>query len=324
MARQKIKPSVFIGSSKEALKLAQRIKKLLGPEVQAEIWDGNIFALGEDTLNNLLRFSRLFDFAILVLNADDKTISRARSQYSPRDNVIFELGLFMGAIGRRRTFAVISPGKVNILKIPSDLLGNTSVFLDSAMLKGHPSYLPSKIAAIRDAILTRSDEAGLSLLPSTGLAIGYFKNFLVPVCKWLEAASEIIIDGAKHDISKDDYDFTVVVPRKLSRASTEGLKDFVKRRKLSQISVDAHARHYPFFVNAALKKSRLQFVDFPTTLRASYEAIRLTLSSDSLREGAHEALLEAKEIENFVKALLIQLKSPEAAGFRNNVHIKYI
>jgi predicted nucleotide-binding protein len=42
---------------------------------------------------------------------------------SPRDNVIFELGLFMGALTRTRTF-VLAPSQVD-LKIPSDLLGVT-------------------------------------------------------------------------------------------------------------------------------------------------------------------------------------------------------
>ena len=40
-----------------------------------------------------------FDFAILVLTADDLVASRDVLSTAPRDNVLFELGLFMGGLG---------------------------------------------------------------------------------------------------------------------------------------------------------------------------------------------------------------------------------
>src|SRR5438270_12555465 len=44
-------------------------------------------------------------------------------QASPRDNVVFEAGLFGGALGMSRTFIVHAGGA----KLPSDLLGLTCV-----------------------------------------------------------------------------------------------------------------------------------------------------------------------------------------------------
>ena len=41
-----------------------------------------------------------FDFAVMILSPDDMTESRDQSYASPRDNVLFELGLFMGRLGR--------------------------------------------------------------------------------------------------------------------------------------------------------------------------------------------------------------------------------
>jgi hypothetical protein len=49
-------------------------------------------------------------------------------QASPRDNVVFEAGLFGGALGIRRTFILHAHGS----KLPSDLLGLTSVRYDPA------------------------------------------------------------------------------------------------------------------------------------------------------------------------------------------------
>jgi CRP/FNR family transcriptional regulator, cyclic AMP receptor protein len=63
------------------------------------------------------------DFAILLLTADDKATSRRRDYAAPRDNVVFELGLFMGAISRKRTLIVVEDNKR--IKFPSDLKGIT-------------------------------------------------------------------------------------------------------------------------------------------------------------------------------------------------------
>ena len=64
-----------------------------------------------------------FDFAIMVLSPDDLLETRNESFVSPRDNVIFELGLFMGRLGRSRTF-IVQEQNAN-LKLPSDLAGIT-------------------------------------------------------------------------------------------------------------------------------------------------------------------------------------------------------
>lgn len=75
-----------------------------------------------------MRMAGACDFAILLLTADDTTASRGRRKASPRDNVVFELGLFMGSLGRDRTF-VVSPKGVD-LKLPTDLLGLTNVMYE--------------------------------------------------------------------------------------------------------------------------------------------------------------------------------------------------
>ena len=61
------------------------------------------------------------DFAVLTLTPDDQTESRGKVSMAPRDNVLFELGLFMGRLGRNRTYFVCD--KNQEVKIPTDLLG---------------------------------------------------------------------------------------------------------------------------------------------------------------------------------------------------------
>jgi predicted nucleotide-binding protein len=56
-------------------------------------------------LENLSRILNDYDFAVIILTPDDVIISRGNQQKISRDNLIFELGLFMGFIGRNRAFA---------------------------------------------------------------------------------------------------------------------------------------------------------------------------------------------------------------------------
>jgi hypothetical protein len=115
--------SLFIGSSSEGLGVAQKIRSQLKSDAEITIWHEGVFGLGEGTLEGLVDAVSMFDFAILILTPDDLTKSRGRSLQSPRDNVLFECGLFMGRLGRHRTFIVYDSDAP--IKLPSDLAGVT-------------------------------------------------------------------------------------------------------------------------------------------------------------------------------------------------------
>ena len=116
------RPVVFIGSSKESLPIAEAIKSNLeDKDLIVKLWTDGVFGASQFILTELERQVRESDFAVLVLGADDIVESRAEISDAPRDNVIFELGLFMGALSHERTFMVI-PRDCDI-KIPTDLLG---------------------------------------------------------------------------------------------------------------------------------------------------------------------------------------------------------
>jgi predicted nucleotide-binding protein len=125
---------VFIGSSSEALTEATSLKDSLNRKgVTCSLWTQDVFQPSQTTIEDLLRFADSSDFAILLMTADDMTVSRGLRKKTPRDNVVFELGLFMGAIGRDRTF-IVSPRK-NDLKLPTDLLGVTHLSYEADGLK---------------------------------------------------------------------------------------------------------------------------------------------------------------------------------------------
>jgi hypothetical protein len=116
-----VRPAVFIASSSEGKKFALAVQNALQADAEITTWDQGAFAIGQTFIEGLVEATSRFDFAILLLTPDDIVQSRSAELASPRDNVIFELGLFMGKLGRDRTFILQQPGAS--LKIPTDLAG---------------------------------------------------------------------------------------------------------------------------------------------------------------------------------------------------------
>jgi Predicted nucleotide-binding protein containing TIR-like domain len=129
------RPKLFIGSSKASIKVARLVAKRLKTDKVADaiVWDKGIFSLSRGTLERLLDILSDYDFAVLIWAQDDITKSKGDSKPSPRDNVIFEAGLFMGAFGRERVF-IVHDQSVE-LKIPSDIAGITLASYDGSRIK---------------------------------------------------------------------------------------------------------------------------------------------------------------------------------------------
>lgn len=115
-------PNVFICSSSESLMVAEQIQLGLDHHTSvARVWTDQVFGPMKQTMEDLERAVKEADFAVAVVTGDDVVRSKRRQSRAPRDNVVFELGLFMGQLGRERTI-IVSPRGVD-LKLPSDLLG---------------------------------------------------------------------------------------------------------------------------------------------------------------------------------------------------------
>lgn len=122
------KPRIFIGSSVESLPIADAIAENLEFDAEVTIWRSGTFNLSSNTLDDLILKSKSVDFSAFIFSPDDLAIMRSREQYVVRDNVLFELGLFIGSIGKERCF-IIKPRDVE-LHFPSDLLGITPTDYD--------------------------------------------------------------------------------------------------------------------------------------------------------------------------------------------------
>lgn len=123
------RPRVFIGSSREGLPQAGLVRKHLeNLDLDAMTWQSNVFSPSMTTVESLGRTIAESAYAIFVFTADvfeagdvfDDTTAR------PRDNVIFELGMFIGGLGRQKVALLVSPG----VELPSDLLGVSHIKMD--------------------------------------------------------------------------------------------------------------------------------------------------------------------------------------------------
>jgi hypothetical protein len=123
------KPRIFLGSSGKQEKLLAALARGLEEVARVDAWTSS-FNPGTTTLERLLELTREVDFAAFIFARDDWTTANVLTappaesgQASPRDNVVFEAGLFGGVLGMRRTFILHASGS----KLPSDLLGLTCI-----------------------------------------------------------------------------------------------------------------------------------------------------------------------------------------------------
>lgn len=148
------KPRIFLGSSAKQHKLLQALTRGLEDVANVEPWTTS-FNPGTTTLERLLELAREVDFAAFVFAQDDWTTNSPPAsdpsqsgEASPRDNVVFEAGLFGGALGMRRTFVLHASGS----KLPTDLLGLTSVRYETTT--------PAEMRVINQKIRKAIESAG--------------------------------------------------------------------------------------------------------------------------------------------------------------------
>jgi beta-phosphoglucomutase-like phosphatase (HAD superfamily) len=120
-----VRPRVFIGSSGESLEIAYTVQELLEHQAEVTVWDQGTFDLSAYTLPALLSGLESSDFGVFILAPDDVTRIRGQELATVRDNVILELGLFVGRMGLERSLMIV-PDTPNRLHLPTDLLGLTT------------------------------------------------------------------------------------------------------------------------------------------------------------------------------------------------------
>jgi predicted nucleotide-binding protein len=151
------RPRVFLGSSTEGVEFVRAFKKcLVRADVEAVAWTDDVFGASRSAIESLEHAIETYDFGIFVLSADDAVTSRKKRHRAPRDNVIFELGLFIGALGRHRTF-LVSP-ETDVIKMPTDLYGIPPCTFE---MPQKPSALAARLRPVAEQLHRLIEERGV-------------------------------------------------------------------------------------------------------------------------------------------------------------------
>jgi hypothetical protein len=150
------KPKMFLGSSGEGSYAARILSDLLSEHVTVIHWARGAEP-SETIIEYLERMAHEVQLAALLVTPEDQLASRAKSYDVPRDNVIFELGFFMGALGRANTFIVLE--EHDDLKLPSDLDGVIRLTYPKPVAQDYRSALERPSLRIQEAVIRRAARA---------------------------------------------------------------------------------------------------------------------------------------------------------------------
>lgn len=295
-----LRKRVFIGSSSEELSLAQQAKAMLETDYDVTIWnetiwDKSVFKLNSNFLSDLLKAGLLFDYGILLGTSDDKVNYRGMEVLSPRDNVIFELGLFLGRLGISKCVFVLEKG----LKIPTDLQGITLAVFD----KTDKSSFEDAISKVSE-LFSHKPVAEINFFPSSTLASVYYENFIFPLCTHIIQNGGIDLDGVKYS----NCMIAVNIPEKINTDVNLQFQRLKAKYNSIDKTINYSGRPRNFSVNIISKDNEIEILDFPTVISGINYAIQNLLPIDySQLTNDHDIILE-RELNNFCDTLKLLIK----------------
>ena len=290
-----IKKKLFIGSSSEELKIAKAVKSLLEDNFDVTIWDENVwdtsvFKLNQNFLSNLLKASLQFDFGILIGTTDDKVVVREKEVLQPRDNVIFELGLFTGRLGTSKCAFLIDKQ----VKLPSDFNGLTLARFDNA----DPSSLINETRKIHDMFLATDDD-DINFFPSATLAAVYYENFIKPTCRYLIENGGLEIEGCKYK----NCNINIIIPNTINSDVNLQFQKIKKNLNTKDITFNCSGRPRNITIDAQIKENTLDILDFPTVISGINHAISNLLPQDFNKFTPDYTIILNRELRRFITTL---------------------
>ena len=186
-----MKPRVFIASSTEHIELARAVQDNLDRDLETRVWDQDVFKLSDFALEAMMDQLKQSDFGVFVMAPADWAVIRGTRHAVPRDNVVLELGLFLGNFGPKQTFVIIPRGTPS-LHLPTDLLGLTIGDYD-------PNRKDKNLTAALGSVCNKIRRLALERAPSilrrrTGLVrFGLFPDFTDDFNSLLAESTKVIL-----------------------------------------------------------------------------------------------------------------------------------
>lgn len=339
--------NIFIGSTSEnSMNIAHAIKSHFDEDkFNVDVWDEDVFEPNKSNLENLKKFTAIYDFAIMVFVNDDIVVHRNKSHGSIPPNIIFEYGLFLGRMGATRSFIIAqSDIKEFIDNSFSDLKGiSLGKTFDIDPAKTNEENVKPASEYVKNEILKNyQHNAEISFLPSAALAIGYFNNFLAQVAQILfnlgndeNGILKLAYGSNKEKLFQmpfflKKFKLVVIIPDILLDAGYSGeLERQIAKYGLVDSDLSTNRRVRPFGIywkvqtEEEIIKDGFVFYDFPTTLNASQQIIELMLRDGTMNEKnvEIEEVVGEKEIFNFIKTIRYKLRTTERTFMRKSIEI---
>jgi hypothetical protein len=253
-----IKKKLFIGSSFEELKLAEKVKAILENDFEVTIWNDNvwdtsIFKINQNFLADLLKASLQFDFGILLGTSDDKVMFRGQEMLQPRDNVLFELGLFTGRLGTSKCAFLIDKE----IKLPSDFNGLTLARFD----KNDETTLVNSVNQVSNLFKASSDDE-INFFPSATLASVYYENLIIPICRFIIDNDGFNKDGVLYKKCK----INIIVPDRINQDVNLQFEKLKSMFTTENISFKYSGRPRQISIDTQIKNDTIEFIEFPTII----------------------------------------------------------
>lgn len=284
-----MKRKVFIGSSSEGLDTAMTAQKFLENDFDVSVWnDGAVFKSNESYLASLQLASLHYDYAILIGTPDDQTNFRGKEVTKPRDNIIFELGLFLGRLGKSKCQLLLQRNA----ELASDFDGITVYKFDS----DDSSSLEKALSQIKD-VFNESSDNEINMFPSSTLASVYFKNFVDPICRAI-VRSEIEINQQIYD----DYLLHIIMPDKIALDMNIRAEKNYKSIKSTEESIAYDGRTRKVQAVIDHQANIVCFYDYPTILSGIKHAISSLLPDIVTKKDQYMVILE-RELHCFFSTL---------------------
>lgn len=289
------KKNIFIGSSSEELSLAEKVRDQLLPNYDVtiwneKVWDTSVFKINQNFLADLLKASLQFDFGILIGTTDDKVIFRGEEVMQPRDNVIFELGLFTGRLGTSKCAFLIEKD----VKLLSDFKGLTLAYFD----KTSSDSLENAVKGIEEMFFASADDE-INFFPSATLASVYFANLISPICRYIIENGGFIIKDTLYKKCK----VNVIVPDKINDDVNLQFEKLKSNITTETVSFNYAGRPRSIIIDAQIKNETVEFLEFPTIIAGINHSISNLLPHDFNKQSPDYSSILERELRRFITTL---------------------
>lgn len=297
-----MKRKLFIGSSSEGSDIAQKLKEEIESEMrdwlECDLWNGGkIFDLNTSALDALMRASRKYDYGILVATKDDITKSRGTEAHVPRDNVMFEMGMFLGSLGLTRAFLFVEKHS----KLPTDYNGITVPYFE----KDVEGSIEEAVQKVKGAIVSSQSSYNLRPVPSAALALGYFESFVQKLAK-------------KRLEDEIDFNFEILLPENISDL-TVAIQLYKRANPSEEVSVYEKSTRpvvYKYIGDEEL------YWDIPSTLQTLSNLMNMFVPSTEIGLSPDKQDWILNELRNFKGTLEVLIDQCPAC--KGNVFVKAI